>query len=209
MEFVLTLQDVSVYGQNGQELLPSMNLNILPGECVCIVAQQPRFEALTRIIGGFTEPDSGRIELLGRSIQEWHHPIRTAYIGYMSFDPGFLQNMTVLGNTSLPLMAAGISRHEREESALSILESLGIGYAAYIYPTALSPCEQRLAALSRALITDPALLILNDPISMLNEKESARFIKALAEHWRSDRFSVLYRTWDGSEIIPTNKILYL
>ena len=209
MESVLTLRNITAYDKNGRELLPPTDMTVFPGERIRVIAERPRFEALAHISGGLIDPDNGEIELLGQSLWEWHPLERAAHIGYMSPDPGFWDDMTILNNTALPLIAAGIPRREREDIALAMLENMGIGYAAHTYPKSLSLGEQRLAALARALVRGPELLILTDPISRLDEKEAARFMNVLAGRWEAARFAVLYCTWNGCEIIPTDKTIDL
>ena len=209
MKPILTAQNISAYDKDGQMLLSPMDLTILPGERVHVIAEQPRFEALARIIGGLRKPDNGEIELLGQPLREWHPLERTAHIGYMSPDTGFWEDMTVLQNVALSLIAAGISRREREDIALATLENMKIGYVAHTYPKSLGLGEQRLAALVRALVKGPELLILANPTSMLDEKETGRFVSALAEQWEADQFAVLYSTWNGSQIIPADKAIDL
>ena len=193
MEPILTLQNISAYNKDGRALVPPTSLTVGPGERVRVVTERPRFEALARIAGGLMDPDVGEVELKGPA-------------GYMSPDPGFWEDMTVLDNAALPLTAAGVSRYERREAAMAVLESLGLGYAAHGYPKSLGLCEQRLAALARALARGPELLILAEPVSMLDEKETRRFTNALSERWEADRFAVVY---SGREILPTDRTIRL
>ena len=191
MEPILTLQNISAYDGMGRALLPPMDLTIFPGERVRVITERPRFEALAEIIGGLREPDSGEATLDGQ-------------VGYMAPEPGFWKGMTVLDNTALPLLATGIPRRERRDAAMDALESVGLGYAAHTYPKSLSLGEQRLAALVRALVKKPALLILTEPTSMLDEKETERFVDALTDRWEKDGSAVLFC---GSGIIPADKTI--
>ena len=196
MEPVLTLRGISAYDRAGRALVSSVDLTVLPGERVQVLAERPRFEALARIAGRLLPPDSGEAILRGKA-------------GYVSDEPGFWEDMTVLDNTALPLMAAGVPRRTRREAAMEQLESLGLGYSAHAYPRSMSLCEQRLAALARALTVSPALLILAGPASMLDEKETARFQTALARRWETDRFAALFSAWDGGALLPAGKTIKL
>ena len=182
MEPILTLQNISAYDGTGRALLPPVVLTILPGERVRVITERPRFEALAEIIGGLREPDSGEA----------------------APEPGFWKSMTVLDNVGLPLMADGVTKWERRNAAMDALESVGLDYAAHTYPKSLSMGEQRLAALARALVKKPALLILTEPTSMLDEKETERFVNALTVRWEKDGSAVLFC---GSGIIPADKTI--
>ena len=206
MEPILTLKNVSDYGPDGRALVPATDFVVMPGERVRVLTERPRFEALAQIIGGLASPDSGEVDLLGQPLHDWPPLDRAAHIGYMPPDPGFWEDMTVLDNTALPLMAAGVPKWERRDAAMDTLESLGIGYAAHTFPRSLGLCEQRLAALGRALVTGPTLLILADPTSMLDEKEAGRCVSALMTRWEADKFAVLYC---GREIIPADHTIAL
>ena len=70
-------------------------------------------------------------------------------------------------------------------------------------------CKEQVAALVRALVKGPELLILVNPTSMLDEKETGRFVSVLAEQGEADQFAVLYSTWNGSQIIPADKAIDL
>ena len=196
MEPVLTMKNICAYGPDGRALVPPTDLTVLPGERVRVVTERPRFEALARIAGGLAEPDNGEVCLAGGA-------------GYVPPEPGFWEDMTVLDNIGLPLLAAGVSKRERRGAALAELTSVGLGYAAHTYPRSLGLCERRLAALARALVTRPALLILADPASMLDEKETARFSSALAGRWEAAGLAVLYRAGSGREPIPADRTIDL
>ena len=188
---ILTLKNVSVYDEAGWALLPSTDLTVLPGQRVHVVTERPRFEALAEMIGGLREPDSGEVSLAGP-------------VGYVSPEPGFWEGMDLLDNTALPLLATGIGKRARREAAMAELKSVGLGYAAHTYPKSLDLCEQRLAALARALVKKPSLLLLTDPASMLDEKETARFAEALTAQWETNRFAVLFC---GRELILADKTI--
>lgn len=209
MEPILTLQNISAYDKSGRALLSGTDLTVLPGERIRIITERPRFEALARIAGGLTEPDGGEIILLGQPILEWHPLDRAAHLGFLSPDPGFWEDMTVLQNTALPLIAAGAPLSERENAAMTVLQNLGIGYAAHAYPKSLGLCEQRLAALARALVRGPDILMLTDPASMLDDKETGRFVSALEARWEADGFAVLYCARSGDALIPSDKTINL
>ncbi len=196
MEPVLTMKNVCAYGPDGRALVPPTDLTVLPRERVRVVTEGPRFEALARIAGGLAEPDVGEVCLAGGA-------------GYVAPEPGFWEGMTVLDNVGLPLLAAGVPKRERRDAAMDALESVSLGYAAHTYPRGLGLCERRLAALARALVTRPALLILSDPSSMLDEKETARLSGALAMRWETAGFAVLYRAGSGRELIPADRTIDL
>ncbi len=193
MEPVLTLQNISAYDAAGRALVPPVSLAVLPGERVRVIAERPRFEALARVVGGLTDPDSGEA-------------VRNGPVGAMFPEPDFWDELSVLDNAAIPLTVAGISVRERRDAALEALESVGLGYAAHTYPRSLSLCEKRLAALARALVGRPALLLLAEPTSMLDEKETLRFLSALTARWAADRFAVIY---SGPAILPPDKTLRL
>ena len=162
---------------------------------VRMVTERLRFEAFAEIIGGLREPGSGEVCLAGGA-------------GYVSPEPGFWVGMTVLDNVGLPLLPAGVPKREQRDAALAELTIVGLGYAAHTYPKSLGLCEQRLAALARALVTRPALLILADPTSMLDEKETTRFSSVLAGRWEAAGLAVLYCAGSG-QLIPADRTIDL
>ena len=184
MEAVLELRGVVKLAERGNPVLRRGDLTMDEGERICISGlSADERAALARLIGGLTDPDEGTITVLGhelRSLSDRERAaLRNRHIGYASHAPGFWRDMTVLQNIVTPLSLRGVPRTGQRERGLTVLESFGLAYAAFAYPRGLSPYETRIAALARAVITEPALLILDDVFTGLDEKETDKLADAL------------------------------
>ena len=185
MDAVLELRGVVKQAECGNAVLRRVDLTMDEGEhvCICGLSSDER-SALARLIGGLTDPDGGSVTVLGHELRSLNGreraALRNRHIGYASHAPGFWRDMTVLQNIGMPLSLRGVSRNEQREPGLSVLEILGLAYAAFAYPRGLSPYETRIAALARAVITEPELLILDDVFTGLDEKETDKLADALS-----------------------------
>ena len=113
--------------------------------------------------------------VLGEPVHEMKPDIaaefRNQNIGILSRSPAFLDNLTVLDNIAFPLMLRKIPTAQRVKAAKEQLKILGLEYAAYAHPPQLSPLEKHKAAIARALISQPKLLLLDDFATDLTEAD--------------------------------------
>ena len=131
---------------------------------------------LMRLIAGMDSPDSGEIRILDKSVREMnHHTIsgfRNRHMGIMLKDPCLLSPMTVLENVELPLVIRGIPAARRVQAAKKQIKALGLGHIAHARPDQLSLYEAQAAALARALIGEPSILLLDEVFAGLSPRES-------------------------------------
>ena len=184
MGAVLELRGVVKLDGQGNAVLRRADFAMNEGERICISGLSSYERAtLARLIGGLTDPDEGTVTALGRELRSLNDreraALRNRHIGYASHAPVFWRDMTVLQNIIMPLSLRGVPRTEQREQGLTFLESLGLAYAAFAYPRGLSPFETRIAALARAVISYPTLLILDDVFTGLDEKKTDKLADAL------------------------------
>ena len=213
MDAVLELKGVSKRDKTGRSILHGLDLMVKRTERICIHGDRDELAALARVIGGIDRPEAGEVYLLGQQLNEMDDrtlaTLRGEHIGYVSRDPGLWAELTVLENTAMPLTAAGVHRYDRADAAFAALETVGMEYAAHVYPKSLSLCELRLAALARALVRAPALLVLEDALAGLDRQEADRFADAVERRWAKDGFGLLYLAGDTNKTIRTDKTLAL
>ena len=146
---------------------------------------------LMRLIAGMESPDSGDIYVLDKAMHGKDSGttpgFRNRHIGAVLRAPRLLAPMTVLENVELPLVIRGIPNPQRVRSAKKQLKALGIGHIAHARPDQLSPYEAQAAALARALIGEPSILLLDEVFAGLSARESeqlAGIIDAVAQFGR-------------------------
>ena len=141
---------------------------------------------LLRIIAGLEQPSGGSIELSSGN--------RSARIAYVFQDANLLPWRNVLRNVALPLELAGVARGERRDRALSAIEQVGLADATRRYPAQLSGGMKMRASLARALVTEPDLLLLDEPFAALDEITRQSLDDALRTLWKQRGLTVLFVT---------------
>jgi NitT/TauT family transport system ATP-binding protein len=146
---------------------------------------------LLRLVAGLDRPDEGTItlEAAGRS-----RPGARTPIAFVFQDPCLMPWRRVLENVSLPLELAGAPPGERRERAREALAQVGLIDAADRYPNELSGGMRMRASLARALTTDPAILLLDEPFAALDELTRHRLDDQLRALWQRLGMTVLFVT---------------
>lgn len=205
MEYAVILEDVVTPGQDGRGALHGASLSIPQGRRVRISGgQDGSSRTLLELIGGLRRPESGRMLVLGQDMEELDERQAAAFrgerIGLVSGQPAFWPGMTMTENVALPLRLRGLSGNM---GATAMLETMGMGHIIWAYPKSLSQTEMRCAALARAIIAGPELLILDRPISGLSRREAERFREALRAVL-TDKITLLFFDEGGPDEIDAD-----
>ncbi len=156
-----------------------------------------------RTIAGLLRPDSGFIRLaeltLFDSSRRIDLAVRLRGVGYVFQNLALFPHLSALGNVEFPL--SQIPRAERRGRALSLLERLGISHTAGRLPRHISGGEAQRVALARALATAPRLLLLDEPLSALDEPVKLELISDLKTLGRELRLPIIYVTHSRDEAL--------
>ena len=145
----------------------SIGLRIPAGSYCCLLGPSGCGKSTTlRLIAGHDEPSDGEVLLKGRSVTHLSPSHRSTAMMFQSY--ALFPHMTLLDNVAFPLRVKGVARAERHSRALEQIEKVEMN--AYIdkKPNQLSGGQQQRVALARALITDPDVLLLDEPLSALD-----------------------------------------
>lgn len=142
---------------------------------------------LLRMIAGLDSPDSGSI--LAHTAQAGRRAI-----AYVFQDAHLLPWRNVLRNVELPLELMGISRAERCAAATAAIEQVGLSDAVWRYPAQLSGGMRMRVSLARALVTNPQLLLLDEPFAALDEITRQQLDEQLHELWYARGMTVIFVT---------------
>jgi NitT/TauT family transport system ATP-binding protein len=172
-------------------VINDLNLRVEAGEFLAILGPSGCGKStLLRIIAGLAEPDSGTIAL---------EPADAYQTGYVFQDAHLLPWRTVLENAVLPLELMGVSREEGIAKARAALKNVGLLEAEARYPAQLSGGMRMRVSLARALVTEPRLLLLDEPFAALDEITRFRLDVQLRELWITRRMTVIFVTHSISE----------
>jgi NitT/TauT family transport system ATP-binding protein len=173
-------------------VIDDLSLNIDAGEFLAILGPSGCGKStLLRIMGGLLPTDGGTLEITPEEAKR-----RTAFVFQ---DPHLLPWRTVLENAALPLELMGVGKAERRERAHAVLGEVGLSDAASRYPAQLSGGMRMRVSLARALVTQPRLLLLDEPFAALDEITRFRLDVRLRDLWIERGMTVVFVTHSITE----------
>jgi sulfonate transport system ATP-binding protein len=192
---MLTIANVTKRFDTGTVALERIDLRIEPGEIVAIVGTTGCGKStLLRLIGGLERPSAGRILIDGRPV-EGPRP----EVGFVFQEPRLMPWLDVEANVAFGL--GQLPKEERHARATAALAKVGLTQFAKAYPRALSGGMAQRTALARALVTEPEILLLDEPFSALDAFTRTKLQDHLVELWEAERRTFLLVTHDLEEAI--------
>ncbi|MBR5975507.1 MAG: ABC transporter ATP-binding protein [Clostridiales bacterium] len=198
---MLTAQKISKsYKNNRRKILDSYEITIEEGEFVAVMGESGSGKStLLAVLAGILDPDEGQVLLEGRNLNsmsdEELSEIHRKKIGYVPQSNFFLKNYTILENIVEPFLGADDDETILIDNAKRHLERLGIADLSDRFPHELSGGEQKRAALARALLTEPVILIADEPTTGLDTETGGIILSYLSEYVRAGH-AVLVATHD-------------
>lgn len=164
------------------EALKDINLEIKEGEFVAIVgASGSGKSTLMHIIGLLDHPTTGEYELDGQNAlmlkEKTLASIRNQKIGFVFQSFNLLPRTSALDNVALPLIYAGVGEKERKERAIRELEAVGLKDKINSNPNQLSGGQQQRVAIARALVTNPELILADEPTGNLDSRSGTEIME--------------------------------
>jgi NitT/TauT family transport system ATP-binding protein len=168
--------------------IDDLTLEIRAGEFLAVLGPSGCGKStLLRIIAGLEEPTSGAVDKVDGKI------------AYVFQDAHLLPWRNVLRNVALPLELMGVARTEQTAAASEALRQVGLADAALRYPAQLSGGMRMRVSLARALVTQPKLLLLDEPFAALDEITRQKLDEQLRELWLRHRMTVVFVTHSTGE----------
>ncbi|HEX7010810.1 MAG TPA: ABC transporter ATP-binding protein [Phycisphaeraceae bacterium] len=197
----LSLRGVQRVFAGGVEAVAPLDLAVDAGDFLALLGPSGCGKStLLRLIAGLDRPDAGQVLIDGRSASGLIGD-RGHRVAFVFQDAHLLPWRSVLRNVELPLELRGVGKSERRQRARAAIEQVGLGDAAGRYPAQLSGGMRMRASLARALVTDPLLLLLDEPFAALDEITRHALDQQLRQLWLDRRMTVLFVTHSISEAV--------
>jgi putative ABC transport system ATP-binding protein len=213
---LLELQQVTkVYGMGDAEMqaLRGINLRITQGEFVAIMgASGSGKSTCMNILGCMDQPTAGQYLFQNINVNQLSRNQRTLlrrhYLGFVFQGFNLLNRTSALENVELPLTYRGIAAEQRRIAAYQALDTVGLRGWEHHMPNELSGGQQQRVAIARAIVTQPLLLLADEPTGNLDTQRSEEIMELLTSFNRDNGITVVMITHEPDMAIYAKRVVY-
>ncbi len=214
---VVRVQDAHKEYRRGSEridVLQGIDLEIPPGDFLALMGPSGSGKTtLLNLIGGLDRPSSGTIEVAGEPVHnlsdgqlaKW----RARHIGFVFQFYNLLPALTAERNVELPLLLTHLSSAERKKHVATALSVVGLADRARHYPRQLSGGQEQRVGIARAIVTDPTLLLCDEPTGDLDRKSGDEILDLLQALNREHGKTIIMVTHDPHAAARARRTVYL
>jgi molybdate transport system ATP-binding protein len=186
-----------------REFSLDIDFDAAPGFNILFGASGSGKTTVLNCVAGLTAPDAGRIAVRGRVLfddaSRIDVPVAKRRVGYVLQDLALFPHLTVEQNTEYGL--AHLPRPERKDLAAAILREFRIEHLSHQRPERISGGERQRVALARSLVTDPCVLLLDEPLAALDTATKSKILDDLRRWSQAHRIPILYVTHNREEVL--------
>nr|WP_311566073.1 ABC transporter ATP-binding protein [Peptoniphilus grossensis] len=203
----------SRFGKNDLEALKSINFTVEVGEYIAIMGESGSGKTtLLNILALLDRPTSGKVILMGKDLQEIKDnemaKFRRENLGFVFQDFNLLDNFTVKENILLPLVLSDEKISVMEEKLLKIAKKLNISDLLNKYPYEISGGQKQRTAIARALISEPKILLADEPTGALDSNSTRELLKVFKD-LNQDRETILMVTHSIMAASEAKRVLFI
>lgn len=215
-DVLATLSGVSKVYQKGKEkveVLHNLDLQIPAGDFIAIMGPSGSGKTtLLNLLGGLDKPSAGTVDVGGAVLSSMSNSQlshwRSTNIGFIFQFYNLLPVLTAQKNVELPLLLTSFNSKERAKRAAIALDIVSLGDRARHYPRELSGGQEQRVAIARAIVSDPALLLCDEPTGDLDRETADEILKLLQILNREHGKTVVMVTHDAQAADYANRILH-
>jgi putative ABC transport system ATP-binding protein len=214
---LVRIHDLAKAYQRGEQRIPvleGVNLEVQAGEFVALMGPSGSGKStLLNLIAGIDKPSAGCIEIGGIDIAtlsegelaDW----RAANVGFVFQFYNLMPVLTAFENVELPLLLTRLTRGERKAHVLAALDMVNLSDRMDHYPNELSGGQQQRVAIARALVTDPTLIVADEPTGDLDRVTGAEVLDLLAQLNRELGKTIVMVTHDPKAAARARRLIHL
>ena len=201
-------------GDNEVAVLKGVDLTLKQGEMLAVVGSSGSGKStLLHILGTLDNESSGKVEIKGQQVSKLNRKQQASFrnenLGFIYQFHHLLMEFTAIENVAMPLLIKGLSAVDATEKAHNMLDKVGLSHRSEHKPSALSGGERQRVAIARALVTEPALVLADEPTGNLDKQNAIKIYDLIKELNTSLKTSFVVVTHDLELADKLGKIAYL
>ncbi len=201
------------FGSNKVQALSDVSFSVEEGEYVAVMGESGSGKTtLLNIIAALDKPTDGEVYLNGRRFSDIKEAeiakFRREHLGFVFQEFNLLDNFSIKDNILLPLVLAGKQYHEMDKRLTPVARKLGISEILSKYPYEVSGGQKQRAAVARAIITDPQLILADEPTGALDSKSSDELL-ALFSSINNDGQTIIMVTHSVKAASNAGRVLFI
>ncbi|GAA2560174.1 ABC transporter ATP-binding protein [Mycolicibacterium diernhoferi] len=212
---VVDVTDVWKLHKLGDEVVKALiavELKVMPGEFVCLMGPSGSGKStLLNIIGGLDRPTKGTVSITGRDTatltESQFAALRHDTVGFIFQSYNLIPFLSAVENVELPLMFQPYDRKALRKRAVELLEIVGLGHRIHHQPTKMSGGEQQRTAIARSLISNPTLVLADEPTANLDHRTGETVVRMLRDLCSTLGVTVVASTHDPTVADEASRVV--